>query len=142
VLHPCILCLGQVCGQVTFQLDYSQLNVYPVVMIRDSEQLPYRGSYSLTSHRRRSKSTSGELIRTCSGRSDTDTGYFPILQCFAVSVFPLTPCLSPTFWFWQMTASLRIIKISLKTKWALRLFERCGEVKRSVSEIELLSFSS
>ena len=36
-LHPCILCLGQVSGQFIYQLAYSQLNVYPVIMIGDSE---------------------------------------------------------------------------------------------------------
>jgi len=37
VLHPCSFCLGQVCGQVTYQLVYSQLNVYSVIIIGDSE---------------------------------------------------------------------------------------------------------
>ena len=39
VLHPCSLCLGQVCGQVTYQLVHSQLNVYLVIMIVNIEPL-------------------------------------------------------------------------------------------------------
>ena len=37
LFHPCSLCLGQACGQVTYQLVHSQLNVYPVIMIENSE---------------------------------------------------------------------------------------------------------